>query len=328
MQRTLLSLSLALAVVLGACGGGSPASPITASPAAPPAAAQTAAQTAAPTAVPTTAPTAPPVTILDDAGRTVTLPAAPLRIVTAAPSVTELAFALGLGDTVVAVDQYSNYPPEAASKVSIGSYIDPDLEAVVGAKPDLVLVTGVHLARIVPALEARNIPALVLDASNIEGVYTDILLLGRATGRRDRAESLVDSLRGRVAAVGRAVAGADPVSVFYEIDPTLYTAGPGTFIDDLIRRAGGTNIAGGASTAYPQLSAEEVVAADPAVIILSDEAAGVSPEAVKGRSGWSGIAAVKDDRIVVLDPDLGSRPGPRIVDALEQIARILHPDRF
>lgn len=321
MQRTLLSLSLALAVVLGACGGSAPASPTTASPASPTAAAQT----AAPTAVPTTA---APVAILDDAGRTVTLPAAPLRIVTAAPSVTELAFALGLGDTVVAVDQYSNYPPEAASKVSIGSYIDPDLEAVVGAKPDLVLVTSVHLAKIVPALEARDIPALVLDASNIEGVYTDILLLGRATGRRSQAESLVDSLRGRVAAVGRAVAGADPVSVFYEIDPTLYTAGPGTFIDDLIRRAGGTNIAGGASTAYPQMSAEEVVAADPAVIILSDEAAGVSPEAVKGRSGWSGIAAVKDGRIVVLDPDLGSRPGPRIVDALEQIARILHPDRF
>lgn len=324
MQRALLSLSLALAVVLGACAS-APVTPSATVPATPP---PTPAATAAPTAAPTMAPSAAPVTIVDDAGRSVTLAAAPLRIVTAAPSVTELAFALGLGDTVVAVDEYSNYPPEATSKASIGSYIDPDLEAIVGARPDVVLVTSVHLAEIVPALEAQGIPAIVFDASNIEGVYADLLLLGEATGRRDQAETLVDSLRGRVAAVEQAVAGADPVSVFYEIDPTLYTAGPGTFIDDLIRRAGGTNIAGGATTAYPQLSAEEVVAADPEVIILSDQAAGVSEEAVRARSGWSGIAAVKGDRIVFLDPDIGSRPGPRIVDALEQIARILHPDRF
>ncbi len=316
MRSVLRSLLFVLALVLGACSGAVPASPPSSPTLAPPSAAATA------------TPTAAPVTILDDAGRTVTLAAPPARIVTSAPSATELAFALGLGDAVVAVDKYSNYPPEAASKASIGSYIEPDLEAIVGARPDLVVVTGVHLAELVPALEARDIPTVVLDARNIEGVYADLLLLGRATGRREQAETLVDALRARVAAVERAIAGAEPVRTFYEIDPTLYTAGPGTFIDDLIRRAGGTNVAAGAATAYPQLSAEEVVAADPEAIILADEAAGVSPDAVRARSGWAGVSAVRSGRIAVLDPDIGSRPGPRIVDALEAIARILHPDRF
>lgn len=317
MPPLLRSVPLVLALVLGACAGAAPASPPASSP-----------TLAPPSALATATPAPAPVTILDDAGRTVTLAAPPARIVTSAPSATELAFALGLGDAVVAVDKYSNYPPEAASKASIGSYIEPDLEAIVGARPDLVLVTDVHLAKLVPALEARKIATVVLDARNIEGVYADLLLLGRATGRREQAEALVDELRARVAAVERAIAGADPVRTFYEIDPTLYTAGPGTFIDDLIRRAGGTNVAAGAASAYPQLSAEEVVAADPEVIILADEAAGVSPAAVRARSGWSGVSAVVNDRISVLDPDIGSRPGPRIVDALEAIARILHPDRF
>ena len=320
MRSGVRLLLLVLALLVGACTSAAPASPSLAPTAVP-------AATVPPSATPSAVPAATPLTIHDDAGRSVTFTARPRRIVTAAPSATELAFALGLGDQVVAVDKYSNYPPEASSKTSIGSYIDPDLESIVGAGPDLVLVTDVHLAKLVPALEARRIPTVVLSARDIEGVYVDLLLLGRISGRTEQAEALVDQLRARVARVEQAVAGTTPVRAFYEIDPTLYTAGPGTFIDDVIRRAGGINIAAGATTAYPQLSAEEVIRADPEVIILADEGAGVSPDAVRARQGWSKVSAVVNNRLAVLDPDIASRPGPRIVDALEQIARILHPDR-
>lgn len=315
MHPGVRSLLLILAVLVGGCGS------TTASPSVAPTVG------GQPSGLASATPPPSPITVLDDAGREVTLAAPPLRIVSAAPSATELAFAAGLGDEIVAVDKFSNYPPEAKSKPSIGSYVDPDLESIVGADPDLVLVTDVHLARLVPALEAREIPALVLNAKNLDGVYLDLLLLGRISGEEARAATLVDELRKRVARVEQAVAGATAPHTFVELDPTLFTAGPGTFIDDLIRRAAGVNIAAGAATAYPQLSAEEVVQADPEVIILTDEVMGVSPDAVRERQGWASVSAVANDRIAVLDPDIATRPGPRIVDALEQIAHILHPDR-
>jgi iron complex transport system substrate-binding protein len=144
-------------------------------------------------------------------------------------------------------------------------------------------------------------------------------------GDEANADRVVSDLRTRIAAVETRVAGSDPVSVFYELDPSLFTTGPGTFIDDVIRRAGGHNIASASTEPYPQLSAEEVIAADPAVILLADEAAGVTPQSVATRSGWAKLSAVENGRIVVIDPDIGSRPGPRVVDALELIAATLHP---
>lgn len=304
-------LALVLAIVASCTGA----------PVSPTAVSSPTALTAPPTA--TTSPS--PITVRDDAGRTVTFTTPPQRIVSAAPSATELAFAVGLGDEVVAVDKFSNYPSAATSRTSIGSYTQPDLEAILGAKPDLVLVTDVHLADLVPTLDAQKIPTLVLAAKNIEGILLDLELLGRVGGQQAKADELVSQLRARIAAVEAKVAGSDPVPVFYELDPTLFTPGPGTFIDDIIRRAGGRNIAAGATTAYPQLSSEEVIAANPAVIILADEVAGVTADAVAARPGWSKVSAVTTKRIVAIDADIGSRPGPRVVDALEQIAAALHP---
>ncbi len=309
-----LGLILFLAIV-SACGGA--ASSPTSAPSGSP-------QVASPAASSTT-PSPSPIAVRDDAGRVVTLAAPPKRIVSASPSTTELAFAVGLGDEIVAVDKFSNYPPEATSRTSIGSYIDPDLETILGANPDLALVTDVHVAKLLPALEKQGIPTLVLSAKNIEGVLLNLLVLGRVAGDEANADRVVSDLRTRIAAVETRVAGSDPVSVFYELDPSLFTTGPGTFIDDVIRRAGGHNIASASTEPYPQLSAEEVIAADPAVILLADEAAGVTPQSVATRSGWAKLSAVVNGRIVVIDPDIGSRPGPRVVDALELIAATLHP---
>jgi iron complex transport system substrate-binding protein len=315
MRAGVRSLGLVLTLAIASACGGVFSTP--ASSSSTPAAVSTPVASAAP------APS--PITVRDDAGRIVTLAAPPKRIVSASPSTTELAFAVGLGDEVVAVDKFSNFPPEAASRTSIGSYTEPDLETVLGADPDLVLATDVHVAALVPALDRQGIPTLVLSAKNIEGVLLNLLVLGRVSGNEAEAEGVVADLRTRIAAVETRVAGSDPVSVFYELDPTLFTTGPGTFIDDVIRRAGGRNIAAAATEPYPQLSAEDVIAADPAVILLADEAAGVTPEAVATRSGWTKLSAVKSGRIVVIDPDIGSRPGPRVVDALELIAATLHP---
>lgn len=309
-----LVLVLFLAIVSGCSGV---AQTTTSAPSSAPQIASTA------TASKTPAPS--PIIVRDDAGRVVTLAAPPKRIVSASPSTTELAFAVGLGDEVVAVDKFSNYPPEAASRTSIGSYIDPDLETILGADPDLVLVTDVHLAELVPALEKQGIPTLVLSARNIEGVLLNLLVLGRVAGNEAEADQVVADLRTRIAAVETRVAGSDPISVFYELDPSLFTIGPGTFIDDVIRRAGGRNIASAATDQYPQLSVEDIIAADPVVILLADEAAGVTPQSVAARSGWAKLSAVKSGRVVVIDPDIGSRPGPRVVDALELIAATLHP---
>lgn len=269
-----------------------------------------------------------PLTVTDDLGRTVTFERAPARIISIVPSNTEILFALGLGDRVVALDAYSDYPPETKDKPKVGDYLNPDIEGMVAAQPDLVLAAGSNDATVIPALDRLGIPAVALEPENLGDVLANIDLIGRLAGVPERAAALSCALAARTAAVEAAVAGADRPRVFFEISTDLYTAGPGSFVDDLIARAGGTNVAADAAIAWPQLNAEAVVAADPEVILLVDHEAGVTPESVAARPGWSEISAVKDGRIVQLAPDPVVRPGPRLVDGLEELARALHPDRF
>ena len=269
-----------------------------------------------------------PLTVTDDAGRQVTIERAPSRIVSIAPSNTELLFALGLDDRVVGVDTYSNFPPEATHKPQMGSYLEPDLERIVVAAPDLVLATEAHVQTVLPQLESLGLTTVVLEPANLSGVIADMTLLGRVTDDANRAAALVCALQTRVAALEAKVAGAAKPRVFFELSPDLYSAGPGSFIDDLIARAGGVNVAAGAGEQWPQLSAEAVVAANPEVILLVDHGAGVTPEQVASRPGWQYVSAVVQHRIVTIDPDLVTRPGPRLVDGLEAIAAALHPDLF
>ena len=269
-----------------------------------------------------------PLTLSDDLGRQVEIRSAPRRIVSLAPSNTEILFALGLAERVVAVDAYSDYPPAAAEKPRVGDYIAPDLEQIVALDPDLVLATAAHEATVLPRLDDFAIAAFVLEPETLDEVLQSIVTVGALTGAEGEATDLVCALERRVAAVERAVAGASPPRVFFELSPDLYTAGESSYVADLIARAGGENIVAADAGPWPQLSAEAVIAADPEVILLADHEAGVTPEVVSERPGWQGISAVREGRVVALESDPVARPGPRVVDGLEAIARALHPERF
>lgn len=339
LART-LSLLVLLALFVVSCS--SPTAP-PANPTAAPVPAATIAPTSQPalrasTALPATpantpavaaSPTAPafPLTITDDSGQQVVIAKAPERIVSIAPSNTEILFALGLGPKVVAVDRFSNYPAEAKQKTQLGSYIKPDIEQIVAAKPDLVLATNVHVKEVAPTLRGHDLTVVVIDPKNLDQVLDRIILVGRITGQTEPATKLARDLQQRAAKVADAVSGAPAPRVFVEISPQFHTPGANTFFDDLIRRAGGQNIAADAPTQWPQLSQEVIVQKNPEVIILSHDVDGTNPEKVKGRPGWQQISAVTQGRIVAIDPDLTNRTGPRLIDGLEAIARVLHPDR-
>ena len=302
---------LLLAPLLGAADASAQATPVAVTCAATPLAAE---------------PTAFPLTITDDAGRQVTIERSPTRIVSIAPSNTEMLFALGLDERIVGVDSYSTYPPEAGQKPQVGSYLEPDLERVVAAEPDLILATEAHVGTVLPELDALGLPTVVIEPTDLDEVFSGMLLVGTITDMSPRAQQVVCELQARVDAVTDAVAGAPRPRVFFELSPDLYTAGPGSYVDDLISRAGGDNVAAGAAELWPQLSAEAVVSADPEVILLADHEAGITAEQVAARPGWQQMSAVQQGRIVSLNADLVARPGPRVVDGLEAIAAALHPD--
>ena len=271
-----------------------------------------------------------PLVFTDDLGRRVEVREAPARIVSIGPSNTEILFALGAGDRVVGVDSYSDYPPEAAGLPHVGSLLSPAYDAILALEPDVVLVATVprdHIDR----LAALGLTVVVLAASNLDEVYASIERVGAIVDRRAEAAELVRNLRTRQERVAEAVASipaAERPRVFYELwhDP-IQSAGPGTFIHELIELAGGTNVAADAPAPWPQFSLEALVARDPQVIVTSAQAS--YDELRRGaRRQWEGISAVRDGRIHFIDADILTRPGPRIIDGLEAMAYALHPDRF
>ena len=282
-----------------------------------------------PTPTPTPIPSPYPMTVTDPAGRQVTIKAEPKAIVSLAPSITEILYALGLGDKVVGVTEFCNYPPEAQAKPKVGGFADVNIEKLLSLNPDLVLVSSIHIAQVLPELEKLGLTVVVVDAHDLPQVLESIALVGKIAGKEKEAESLVAEMQKRMDAVAKAVEGRKKPKVFWELSSDLWSVGPGSFVHDLIVRAGGENIATGHP--YPQLTSEAVISADPDVIILADHPYGESAETVAKRPGWDKIKAVKEGRIVELTPeqvDITSRPGPRIVDALELIAKVLHPDAF
>ena len=272
------------------------------------------------------------VSVVDDAGRTVEVVRNPQRLVSLAPSNTEILFALGLGDKVVGVTDFCDYPEEAKAIEQVGTYFEPNIEIIFSLSPDLVLAIT-SLPEVIAKLEELGVPTLILDPSDLEGILADIQLVGQATGAEREAEALVTELRERIAVVTEKAGEAkERVRVFCEIDATdpskPWASGPGSFMDAMIRLSGGTNVAADADSPWPQLSAEEIIAKDPEIIILADSKYGVTAESVRERPGWDVITAVKEGAIYDIDDDLIKRPAPRIVDGLETVAKIIHPELF
>ncbi|MCL6432563.1 MAG: cobalamin-binding protein [Anaerolineae bacterium] len=282
------------------------------------------------TAAPTLTPTSAPITIVDDANTEITLEAEPERIVSLVPSMTEILFALGLGDRVVGVTTFCDYPEEAKSKEKVGSFAEIDLEKVVGLSPDLVLGGSLHSQAVAPALRERGLTVALLEATDVETTLAQIETIGKLTGRTPEAQALVADIRARLDRVAEKVARVERrPRVFWELDAMLYTGGRDSFVDGLITLAGGDNVGRRLQGEWPQFNLEALIEADPEVIVLADHAFGETAEQVRARPGWNVITAVKEGRIIeVEDINLVSRPGPRVGEAVEYIARQLHPDLF
>ncbi len=267
-----------------------------------------------------------PVTVTDDAGRTVTVESEPQRIVSLAPSNTEIVAALGLLDRLVGVTSFDDYPPEVTEIDVVGDFVGPNLEAVAAAEADLVLATTGVQADVIVQLEELGAVVIAVDPANLEGLFASIEMVGSALGASDAADALVSSMRSDLDAITEAVGDAEPVPCFLEIaqDP-LFTAGPGTLLDDLISAAGGRNVV--TQEGYVGYSLEQLVTDDPAVY-LATLGSMSDPADLASRPGYAGLAAVESGRVHVLEDNLVSRPGPRVVEGVRQIAEALHPDAF
>lgn len=318
---TLLILSLA-GLLLAACAasGSAPADSGSSAPGAAPSAPAADAARDQPAAF--------PLTLTDDAGRQVTIERRPERIVSLAPSNTEILFAVGAGERVVGVDTFSDHPGEVASLPRLGGLTDTNFEKIVELAPDLILTIG-GTDEQVARLEELGITVLVIQPETFEDVLDRIRLIGRVVGEEQAAADLLAEMGARVDAVRRAVGDvpeAERPRVFYEVwhDP-LMTVGPGGFIHDVIALAGGVNVFADADNPWPVVSLEAVVARDPQVIITTFQDS-YDQLLARSRPGWDGISAVQQGRVYRIDQNLISRPGPRLVDALEQVARFLYPE--
>ena len=288
----------------------------------------------APPSAPIVAPVATepsaPITLTDGLGRSVVLKEAAKRIVSLAPSNTEILFAVGATDQVVGRDEFSDYPEEAKALPSVGGSMgEYSVESIVALKPDLVLAAEINSPELVKQLEDLGLTVYYLkNPKTFEELYVNLEIAAQLTG--EDPTKLTDSLKARVAAVDEKIM---PLSfrpmVFYEIDATdpakPYTYGPGTFGDMLISRAGGFNVGNDLTDPYPQISLEQIVVSNPSIILLGDSMWGVTAESVLARPGWETIEAVKSKQIFPIDDNLISRPGPRLIDGLEQLANLLHP---
>jgi iron complex transport system substrate-binding protein len=269
------------------------------------------------------------VTITDDDGVSVTLQAPPQRIVTFAPSDTEILFALGLGDRVVGVSgPYDDYPAAAKQIERVGGAgVEPDLEKVVSLQPDLFLtISGGEQWK--QRLRDLGVAVFTTNATDLADLLLDIETIGRVTGAADAAAKLSADMQKQADAIQQAVASEPRKSCFLETYYSpLYTVGPGSFIYDLLERAGCDPVTSSASDANPQWSVESLVKEDPQVYLVSSNP-GVSVEAVAKRPGFDAISAVADGQVVVIDSDLVDRSGPRIVAGLRMLAEALHPSAF
>jgi iron complex transport system substrate-binding protein len=262
------------------------------------------------------------------------MPLDPARIVSLAPSNTEIICALGACDRLVGVTDFDDYPPQVSKVAKVVTATQVDIEKVVAADPQLILAAGNGLtpSSVIDRLAGLGYAVLVLYPKSLDALYADIQLVGRAVSATTKAADLVTSMRTRAHAVSATIGAAHRPRTFYEVgvfQGTIYTAGANSFLASLISIAGGEPITGDPLSTSIQL--EALVAADPQLILLGDAAydPSITPGSVAARAGWEGMTAVRQDRIVAMPDDpVISRPGPRLIDGLEALARAIHPELF
>ncbi len=285
------------------------------------------------TACSTATPTPSSFTITDSLGRNITINNThPQKIISLAPSNTEILFALGLGDRVVAVSDYSDYPPEAKTKPSVGAYDDPNIEAIIAKEPDLVLATEAQPQTLYQQLESHGITVVVIVPHNMNEVLDTITLVGKITGQDKQAANLVDDMQKRINAITektKNLSQAQKYRVFYIFwqDP-IWTAGAGTFEDTLIEMAGGVNVAH-ALSGHATMSLEAIIDANPQVYIAGigmGTGEDVPLQYIKTEDRLKDSEGVQKNRIYGVDMNIVGRPGPRIVDALEEFFKLIHPE--
>ena len=327
-NKKTLMLCAMIATLAAGCGGG--------------AIAPTPAPTAAPVAVasptPASSPTATPTLTVytDSANRKVSVFGIPQRIISLAPSNTEILFSLDLGKQVVGVDAFSDFPAEAKTLTQVGGSGNQfNFEQIVALKPGLVLAAGTTTPEAIKKLEDLKIPVAVIGTASttFDGVAANIALVGQMTGRVDKAKSVTDAMKQKIDAIKTKAATAKmKPRVYWELDATdptkPYSVGPGNFVNDIITAAGGTNIFGKVNNPFPQVTSESIVAANPEIIIMSDAAYGVTVDSLMKRNGWQVILAVKNKTVHPIDDNLVSRPTARVADGLEAAAKLIHPELF
>lgn len=265
--------------------------------------------------------------IVDDLGRTVTVDSPPSRIVALVPSITDLILALGEGDRLVARTRYDT-DPRLAALPAVGGGLDPNIEAIIALRPDLVVVWPGADQPLIGQLDAAGIAVYGAGSQSLEDQERHTRQIARLLGVEARADSLLAHLDSSFAALATALAGVPVISALYVAwhDPPM-TTGPGTFVDSIMSVAGGRNIFDDATSDWPQVNMEEIVSRDPDVLILPVPVTGDSGAIawVHQTPGWRDLRAVRTGRVLLVDSELFSRPGPRIIDAANQLAELLHP---
>lgn len=269
-----------------------------------------------------------PVTIIDSYDREVVIEKKPEKLISLSPSNTEILFAIGLEEQLVGVSTFCTYPEAALEKTKVGDFSNPNIELIIELEPEVVFVAAGVQKEMMAQLEKMGIAVVTLDARTIEQVMENINLVGKITGNIKEAQELVAQMKVQVAEVTKKLESVTekPV-VFYEVwHEPLMTAGPGSFIDNLINMAGGKNTAFDAAQEFGQFSVEILIERDPDLYIVSDH--GRPTKDVEGTPGYENLKAVKDGKIIVFEDDLITVPGPRLVEGLEKLAKILHPELF
>jgi iron complex transport system substrate-binding protein len=269
-------------------------------------------------------------TFVDDLGRKVFLAQAPTRVVSLAPSITEILYAIGLNDEIVGVSEFCDYPPAAMQKPKVG-YAHPNIEVIVTLRPDLVLAPRAFLrADLLAKLEQLKIPTFIVDPESFEEIPSRIQTVGRILNRTSSADGVAMAMRQRIAAIRSKMETVTAVRVLYVLNSQpLITVGPGSYIHQVINAAGGSNIASKTTVPYPRLNMETVLKEDPEIIIFPiGKAEGIPLSEQQEWLRWTSVSAVKQGRLHQIPADVLNRPGPRIVEGLEALARIIHPELF